>query len=540
MTQILYNGIFLTMDPAFGEAEAVLVSDGRIKAVGSFDEVRSQAPDAEQKDMEGRTVLPGFIDGHSHISAVAYQLLMADLNPPPTGDCSSVEDVIEKMKAFLASKELAPGQWLMGMGYDNSVFPGGKHPAKEDLDRISREIPIVVTHVSGHLCVVNTKGMELMGYVGDHFVVPQGGVVEKSGLLKEHAFLGLDKMKGPSPEEVIHAVRDASLLYASYGITTVHDGKAGMSEYGLLKAAGEQGLICNDVVIYFSPEAAEELLPHRYPAENGYHNRLRFAGMKLFLDGSPQGKTAWLSKPYCIAPEGEGQYYRGFPVQTEEYVMEMMKKAVENHWQINVHANGDEAIEQMIRCYTKTLEEAKSGEQLRPVIIQCQTVREDQLERMKKIGMIASFFLDHVYYWGDYHYESVLGPERAGRISPLKEALKYGVSFTLHQDSPVVPPNVLFSIHNAVNRKTYKGRVLGEDQRIGVHEALEAVTIHAAYQIFEEDKKGSITPGKYADFVVLDQNPEKADPERIKDIAVMEVIKEGKRIFPVSGHDGNA
>ncbi|MBT9778038.1 amidohydrolase family protein [Clostridium sp. MCC353] len=540
MEQILYNGTFLTMDPGCREAEAVLVSEGMIKAVGKFEEICALAPDAKKKDMEGHTVLPGFIDGHSHISAVAYQLLMADLNPPPTGDCSSVEDVIRKMKEFLASRKLAPGQWLMGMGYDNSVFPDGKHPTKEDLDQISREHPVVILHVSGHLCVVNTKGMELMGYVGDHFAVPQGGVVEKSGLLKEQAFLGSDKMEGPSPEEVIRSVENASRLYASYGITTVHDGKARMSEYRLLKAAAEQGLLCNDVVIYFSPEAAEELLPHQYPALNGYHNRLRFAGMKLFLDGSPQGKTAWLSKPYYEAPEGEGKNYRGFPVQTEEDVMGLMKKAVENHWQINVHANGDEAIEQMIRCYTRTLEETGCRENLRPVIIHCQTVREDQLKRMKEIGMIASFFLDHVYYWGDYHYESVLGPERAERISPLKSALEQDISFTLHQDSPVVPPNVLFSIHNAVNRKTYKGRILGEDQRISVYEALQAVTIHGAYQIFEEDKKGSITPGKCADFVVLDQNPEKTAPERIKDIAVKEVIKEGKTIFTAPGHDGNA
>lgn len=532
MDQILYHGTFLTMDSDYEDVEAVLVSDGMIQAVGKLDEICRLWPEAKKRDMEGHTVLPGFIDGHSHISAVAYQLLMADLNPPPVGDCTSVEDVILKMKAFLKSKNLAPGQWLMGMGYDNSVFPEGKHPTKEDLDKISREIPVVVTHVSGHLCVVNTKGMELMGYAGDHYVVPQGGAVEKSGLLKEQAFLGMDKMKGPSPEEVIRSVGDASRLYASYGITTVHDGKARMSEYGLLKAAGEQGLLCNDVVVYFSPEAAGELLPCRYPAQNGYHNRIKFGGMKLFLDGSPQGKTAWLSQPYLIPPEGEGKNYRGFSVQTEADVMEQMKKAVEKHWQINVHANGDEAIEQMIRCYEKTLKETGSKENLRPVIIHCQTVREDQLKRMKEIGMIASFFLDHVYYWGDYHYESVLGPERASRISPLKSALKYGISFTLHQDSPVVPPNILFSVHNAVNRKTYKGRVLGEDQRISVHEALKAVTINGAYQIFEEDKKGSITPGKYADFVVLDQNPEETEPERIKEIGIVEVIKEGKRIKP--------
>ena len=189
----------------------------------------------------------------------------------------------------------------------------------------------------------------------------------------------------------------------------------------------------------------------------------------------------------------------------------------------------------MIRCYEKALEETKSRERLRPVVIHCQTVREDQLDRMERIGMTASFFHDHVYYWGDYHYESVLGPERAERISPLRSAEKRHIPFTLHQDSPVVPPNVLFTVHNAVNRETFRGRVLGADQRISVREALEAVTIHGAYQIFEENRKGSITPGKLADLVILDRNPEKIPPDEIKEIQVLEVLKEGAVIYRKDG-----
>ena len=535
MEQILWNAEFLTMDDNIVSPEAVLVRDGRIVSAGSLKELEGQAPKAEKRDLGGKTVLPGFIDGHSHLSAVAFQLLMADLNPPPVGDCRSVEDVVRKLKQFLESHELAPGQWLMGMGYDNSVYPDGRHPTRQDLDRVSSEIPVVATHISGHLCVVNTKGMELMGYTGDHYEVPAGGVAEPNGLLKEQAFLGSDKMTGPSPKEVLKSVGETSMLYASYGITTAQDGLTGRMEYELLKAASDAGLLVNDVVMYLAPETAEEFLPKQNPAGNGYEGHLRFAGMKLFLDGSPQGKTAWLSKPYAVPPEGEGPDYRGFPVQSEESVIHLMKKAVENHWQINVHANGDEAIEQMIRCYEKALEEPKSRERLRPVVIHCQTVREDQLDRMERIGMTASFFHDHVYYWGDYHYESVLGPERAERISPLRSAEKRHIPFTLHQDSPVVPPNVLFTVHNAVNRETFRGRVLGADQRISVREALEAVTIHGAYQIFEENRKGSITPGKLADLVILDRNPEKIPPDEIKEIQVLEVLKEGAVIYRKDG-----
>lgn len=532
MDTILYHGTFLTMDEACPAPEAVWVRDGKIEQTGEFEKLKKLAPGAAFRDMEGHTVLPGFIDGHSHISAVAYQLRIANLKPLPLGPCDTVEDVVRELKAFLEAHTLKPGQWLMGMGYDNSVFPNGAHPTKEDLDRVSTEIPIAATHVSGHLCVVNTKGMELLGYVGENFKVPEGGVVEPSGLLKEQAFLGVnDKMEGPAAEDVVSAVGDASALYASYGLTTVHDGKVPIGQYQLLKGAAGMGLLRNDVVAYLAPELAPDLLPAQYPSENQYEDHLRLAGVKLFLDGSPQGKTAWLSEPYYEVPEGESPDYCGFPVQSEAYVTELFRTCVKNHWQVNVHANGDAAIEQMIRCYTKVLEETGCEEDLRPVVIHCQTVREDQLERMRSIGMIASFFHDHVYYWGDYHYESVLGPERAERISPLRSAVRCRVSFTLHQDSPVAPPDVMLAVHNAVNRKTLKGRSLGPEQTISVEEALKAVTINGAYQIFEEESKGSITPGKRADFVVLEENPLTVSREKLKDIRVLETIKDGETIY---------
>ena len=225
MDKILYHGTFLTMDESRTEPEAVLIRDGMIGGTGTLEEMKALAPDGVLWDMEGHTVLPGFIDGHSHLSAVAYQLLIANLKPSPLGTCDSVEDVVQVLKTFLETHSLKPGQWLLGMGYDNSVFPEGVHPTKEDLDRVSTEIPVAATHVSGHLCVVNTKGLELLGYTGDHFTVPEGGVVEPTGLLKEQAFLGKNGvMQGPTPEDVVKAVGDASELYASYGLTTVPDG----------------------------------------------------------------------------------------------------------------------------------------------------------------------------------------------------------------------------------------------------------------------------------------------------------------------------
>ena len=532
--KLYYNGQILTMDDRYHSPEAVLTENGRIMALGRTEELKTIGRDAEQVDLAGAAMLPGFIDGHSHLTAAAYQLLMVNVNPSPTGRCNSVEELVEEGIRALAQTHLEDGQWFMGMGYDNSVYPDGKHPTREDLDKISRDIPVSMMHVSGHLCVVNTKAMELLGYGGSGYEVPEGGVVQPDGLLKEQAFLAPHKqklMQGPGPDQVLKAVGRASRLYASYGITTAQDGRTTRSDYELLKAAGAAGLLKNDVISYMAVDCAKEFLPRQYPALNGYMNHYRPAGCKIYLDGSPQGKTAWLSQPYLVPPDGQNEEYRGFPVMESEDVFQVMETCIRNHWQINVHANGDEAIEQMIRCYTKALKAVEHPEKLRPVVIHCQTVREDQLDRLKGIGMLPSFFLDHVYYWGDYHFESVLGPERAERISPAASAVKRSMSFTLHQDSPVVPPNILFSIHNAVNRKTKNGMVLGEEQRVPVIEALKAATVYAAYQIFEEENKGSITPGKLADFVILDQNPLKADKETLKDIKVLRTIKEGEDIL---------
>lgn len=531
MKKILYHGFFITMDEEYDEAEAVLIEAGKIVRAGKLEELQRMAPEAELWDMGGHTVLPGFVDGHSHIAAVAQQLMLADLKPSPAGTCNTVEDVIQALKAFMESGSWKPGQWVMGMGYDNSVFPDGAHPSREDLDRVSIAVPVLAVHISGHLCAANSRALEELGYTGDHFKVPEGGVVEPSGLLKEQAFLETDRIPRPSLEDTVAAVKRASLLYASYGITTAQDGKTKKPDYELLKAADERGFLLNDVVCYFSPEMAAKHLPAQFPCKNSYCGHIRPGGLKYFLDGSPQGKTAWLSEPYLIVPDGERPDYRGFGVQTEEAVLRIIRECLKNHWQINVHANGDEAIEQMIRCWTRVLEETGCGGDLRPVIIHCQTVREDQLERMKKAGILASFFLDHVFYWGDYHYESVLGPRRAERISPLKSALRHEVPFTIHQDSPVVLPDIMLSVHNAVNRRTAKGRLLGGEQRILVMEALRAVTLGGAYQIFEEEHKGSISPGKAADFAVLDRNPLKMPEEELKKVQVLMTIKNGNVIY---------
>ncbi len=536
---LYYNAQVITMDDRLPEAQAVLVEDGKITRVGSSEELLAFRDSATVlRDLEGKALLPGFIDPHSHFTAVAYDLLLVNAKPSPAGPCDNKSLLLEAFRKGLEAGDWSNGDWLMGMGYDPSAFPDKAGITRHDLDTVSTQVPISCIHASGHMAVLNTLGLQKLGYWGD-FTVPPGGTVEllpdgtPSGLVTELAYLAPEvqaKTQAPGFEKVLASMADTSRLYASYGVTTAQDARVNLNEYQLLAAGGKTGAVAIDVVGIVSPEAAKELLTPGRTA-GPYKDHIRMGGFKIFLDGSPQGKTAWLSQPYHEPPQGYGPDYRGFAIYEDDALVALIKTCLKNRWQLNAHSNGDEAGEQLLRCYERAMEETGLREELRPVMIHAQTVRADQLDRMSKIGMCASFFLDHVYFWGDWHYDSVLGPRRAENISPIRWALDRGIHCTMHQDAPVVPPNALLAVHNAVNRTTMSGRVLGQHQKLSVREALRAVTMDGAYQIFEEDAKGSITPGKLADLVILGKNPLTADPSRLRNIPVLETLKEGVTVY---------
>ncbi len=532
---IYYNAQVVTMDESRSRAQAVVVEDGKILRVGTNEEMLSlKEGDSILRDLQGKALLPGFIDPHSHFTAVAYNLLMVNARPGPSGPCDTKEILLEEFRKAYRAGDWSKGDWLMGMGYDASAFPDKVPITRHDLDKVCTDVPISCIHSSGHMAVLNTLGLQKLGYWGD-YTVPAGGTVEllpdgtPSGLVTELAYLAPEvqaKTKAPGFQRVLEALKKTGNLYASFGITTAQDARVNDSEAQLLAAGGKSGAIAIDVVGIVAPASS-----HLLKTDGSYENHVRMGGYKIFLDGSPQGKTAWLSQPYYEPPEGYGPDYCGFPIYTDEAVVTEIKTCLENGWQLNAHCNGDEAAQQLIRCYESAVAETGIHRDLRPVVIHAQTLRPDQLDRMAKLGMTASFFLDHVYYWGDWHYESVLGPRRAQNISPIRWALDRGIHCTVHQDSPVVDPNVMLAVHNAVNRKTKSGRVLGAHQRISVEEALKAATLDGAYQIFEENTKGSITEGKLADLVILGENPLTAGPERLRDIRVLETIKEGVTVY---------
>lgn len=535
-TVIYYNGQVISVDENNSIYEAILIEDGVIKNIGTNKEILNYKNDAKLVDLEGKAILPGFIDSHGHIVALSQASIMLDLS-----DINTRDELIENLKEYLENNKFDDGKWLLSMGYDNSKFDDKKHPTKFELDMVSTEVPIFVTHTSGHVACVNSKGLELLGYAGEDYTVPAGGVVqtvdgskEANGVLEENAFLAESKKKcipAPTFEMVLEALEKAQDLYASFGITTAQDASVDEAVNQILNAAANFGKLKLDIIGYAVQSVTEKLMGEKSTFDAKYFNHYKLLGGKTWLDGSPQAKTAWLTKPYYIIPQGKNEDYCGYGTQSDDRVTEYFEMCIKNNLQINVHCNGDAAAEQFIRCYKNAMKKSEKQIDLRPVMVHCQTVREDQLDKMKEVGIIPTFFLDHIHYWGDYHYESVLGPKRADRISLAGSALKKGMNFTLHQDPPVKIPIMTLAIHNAVNRVTQKGRILGEDQKLSVMDAIRGVTINGAYQYFEENIKGSIEVGKIADLVILDKSPLAIESNEIKNIEILETIKNGKSIF---------
>ncbi len=525
--QLYFGGDILTMEkPLY--AEAVLVENGRILEAGSIEKLLMEDPEnIDLVDLQGKTMMPAFIDAHSHITAFAKTLNLVNLE-----SAKNFTDLVDKLREFQKKHPLNPGQWLTGFGYDHNFLEEKMHPSKNLLDRMFPDTPVIIAHASGHMGVINTAALNACHITADT-PDPEGGRIgrmensmEPSGYLEEKAFTEISSKTGAlSLEQSCQLMEEAQNIYLQYGITTAQDGITKDTEWALLKKMAEEGRLKIDIVSYPDLKEYQEIALQNQPYIKSYRNHLKIGGYKIFLDGSPQGKTAWLSSPY----QNSGGDC-GYPIYTDQQVEELMQTSLQQHMQLLVHCNGDAAADQMIRCYRKALEKVKTPG-TRPVMIHAQTVRYDQLDEMRELDMIASFFIAHTYYWGDIHQQN-LGNDRAERISPAHTALEKGVLFTFHQDTPVLPPNMLETVWCAVQRLTRSGTLLGAQERITVLDALQAVTINAARQYREERKKGSIAPGKAADFVIMDQNPLKISPDRIREIQIVQTIKDGKILYP--------
>lgn len=518
MKKIFYNGTILTLEQNLYE-EAILIENGMIKKVGKQEDIFSLKDDnTELVDLKGHTLMPGFIDSHSHIAQFAQTLCLANIS-----GVKNYDELIHRLVDY--KKNVSEKDWIIGYSYEHNFMEEKKHPTKAILDQVSLTNPILITHQSGHMGVMNSKALEILN-IDNQTTDPVGGKIgrvegtnEPNGYLEETAFMSNLKMNQLlSPEVIFRNFEKAQNIYLQNGITTAQDGLTNEQSFFLLKNLSNKNQLKLDVVSYIDMKNSKEVLEQNKEYLE-YHNHYKIGGYKIILDGSPQAKTAWLSKPY----EGE-ETYQGYPVYSDEELKKYIKIALDEKKQILAHANGDAASEQFIRVF----EELNVLDNYRPVMIHAQTVRLDQLSRMNQLNMISSFYVAHVYHFGDIHIKN-LG-ERAKHISPIKSAIKEDVIYTMHQDTPVIMPNMLETIWCSVKRITKNGALL-DDEKISVLEALKGVTINAAYQYFEENKKGTLKEGKLADMIILDKNPLKVSIDEIKEIQILETIKEGNIVY---------
>jgi predicted amidohydrolase YtcJ len=530
--QVYINADTVTMDTDQPEAKAFWVNGSNFLAVGSENKVRRLAPaDARIIDLEGKAVVPGFIETHNHLSYFSLTLLMVDCSPFAN---QGIEDVKEKIHD--RAKDSGPGQWVIGWGFDDTLAEEQRHMNRSDLDQAAGDNPVLVSHASGHLAYTNSMALHIGGVTRDT-PQPQGAEIHKdergepTGLLLEPAAIYLVANHLPKPDvSVLKATLPEAIgRYHQTGITSVHDGAVGMmgqgsatlQAYHQLEAEGRLKLRVYLTTMYDMYDGLLEVGLGR-----GFgSNYLRLGAVKMFQDGSIQGLTGALSQDYYNRPGHRGQF-----IMPQGELDDLVAKYHQKGLQIAVHANGDAAIESVIAAIERAHKIHPQAD-LRHMIIHCQTASDDHIERMARIGIVPSYFVNHVYYWGDRHESLFLGPQRAARIDPLGSSIKAGLRFTLHADTPVTPVAPLFSIHCAVNRMTRNGKVLGAGECVSPYDALKAYSTDAAYCSYEEDLKGSITAGKLADFTVLSENPLKAAPGKIKDIQVIETVVGGESVY---------
>lgn len=533
--QLFINGTVVTMDQDNRVVQALATRGDRIEAVGSTEEIMALAGEgAEVVDLRGRTLLPGFIEAHGHFPGSGLAVVAADLNSPPIGTLTTMDEVLA---ALAKQAENTPaGEWVSGYGYDDTLLVEQRHPTRAELDAVSSDHPVVAMHISGHMLVANSLALAEVGIVADT-PDPEGGVIgrlpdsrEPNGLLEETARLGvMIKMQDMSVIDTYRLIKAAAREYAAMGVTTAQSGGVSRELATGLSLFSKLGVIPQRLVVFpFETEFGDSLLNGEYDPCDYNGDRLVMGAIKLVADGSIQGYTGNLSQPYYTPYHGDADY-RGYPSIPREKLFAQVAALHQGGYQIAIHGNGDQAIEDILDAFEAAQREHPVADP-RMILIHAQMARQDQVARMKALGVTPSFFSAHTWYWGDRHRDMFLGPERAAVISPAKWAQDYGLRFSSHLDTPVTPMLPLQAVWSQVFRTTFSGDVLGPQQRIAVMAALRAVTIDAAWQVFQEGNRGSLEPGKYADLVVLSGNP-LDDPMQLRELVVEQTIIGGATVY---------
>lgn len=537
---IYHNGSILTMvgdSPTY--VEALGVASGKILFAGTKeDSKRHQGDSTKLIDLGGKALLPGFIDCHSHYINSLVVANQCKLYAPPSGPGKDVPSIITTLKNYAAARNIPKGELITGYGYDDSVMPQGRLLNRDDLDEAFPDNPVRVDHVSMHGCVLNSLALKKYG-ISAQTKTPAGGVIvrkpgtdEPWGLIMEMAYLPISQQSETlTAQQEIDWSYAGQLLYAEAGVTTAHEGATHHAQFQTMRRVSDAGGNIIDVVCYPFITDVDKVLSEFPIMEWGkYSNRFKVGGVKITLDGSPQGRTAFFTTPYLTGgPSGEKEW-KGEPTFPQELANAMVRKVHDLNVPMLVHCNGDAAIDSFLEAY----ESARKGDDNRPwnvTTIHTQFMRKDHIPKFVKHQIRPSFYTLHTFYFADAHIAN-RGKEQAMEISPMREAIQAGLRPTNHTDFVVAPLDQLTMLWSAVNRISRSGVTIGENQRVSTYEGLKCMTAWAAEQYDEQDRKGTLETGKLADLVILDRDPIKTDPMEIKDIKVIQTIKEGQAIYP--------
>jgi len=543
------NAHILTMSEGDAVANAMVIRGGKIIAVGQETDLETKVSWFRRKiDLAGKTVLPGFVDAHSHFPSAGLVHAGLNLSPPPMGTVATLQNLLNKVSQ--AGKSRDPGNWIIGLNYDDANLTEGRHPSRAELDTISPEHPVYLWHRSGHMGVANTMALELMeSELADtlanqpRIAAIRAALTDKqhSGLLQEEEALPmrflLDKI---SHRRLLSAFLSARDEYLAAGITTAQNGFADITTMRLLRWAQRLGVLPMRLVMWpahkkiharlINNDASADLQSNLSLAESigwsAENENFFVSSIKLIADGSPQGRTAWVTQPYL----GETDTGRnsGFPHLPVDEFTSLVKRYHDLGFHLAMHGNGDAAIDLIIDS-VEAAQRDNPRPDVRHVLVHGQLVRADQLKKLASLDISVSFFPAHTYYWGDWYKDVILDSERAEAISPLALADEAGVKFSIHSDAPVTPISPLEILWSATTRQTYSGKSLGADLAISPERALRALTIDSAWQNRVETDRGSLEVGKLADFLVLSGNP--LTTSDVRNLSIDEVWINGKLEF---------
>jgi len=535
---IFHGGTILTVDKAFSEVEALVIENQKIIASGSHNNVKEKYGDeADFIDLEGHTMLPGFIDSHAHVVSFApIVFLTEDIG---LVKFKTTDEALNHLKNL--ATERAPGEWIMASNWDPAVQEGVPALTFKELDDVSTEHPIFILNTSGHLAYANSKAFEI-AEINEDIKNPAGAEYTRdskgnlNGVIKNNlAFLPI-WLSNPKVKELDVSDAITSLLgdFNAYGVTTTSDFSLGgstrtASEFDLLLETSKREDFTARVMAYPLYSLNQEWSDAGVKMYDG-NDMAMLTGFKLIADGSNQGFTGLQREEY-YSPSQKGNY--GVEYMSVEKMLEIAEQRAKEGWQLALHGNGDKAIDNILEVLQILKDKGYDLEALRPRIEHCSILHDEQIEKMKELGVSASFLIGHVHYWGTFMRDNVFGPEKVQLLDRCASLEKAGVSFTLQSDFAVVQPDMLKMVEIAVVRNTFKEPefILAPQERISVESAIRAITSEAAWQLMNEDKIGSLEVGKYADLVILEKDPRKVKPTEISEIKVLETWLNGKSVF---------